>query len=46
MSEIDCMDKVDADDRVHRATESDEEQVLTDLYGDPDQQGVYRGAGE
>lgn len=40
------MARVDADPRVHRATEPDEEQVLADLYGDPDQHGVYRGAGE
>ena len=46
MTEIEHMDEVDADPRVHQATEPDEEQVLAGLYGDPDQHGVYRGAGE
>jgi hypothetical protein len=39
------MDEVDMHPDVGRATEADEEQVLRDLYGDPDEQGVYRGVG-
>lgn len=41
-SEIERMDEVDADPRVHTATETDEETVLRDLYGDPDRYGIYR----
>jgi hypothetical protein len=43
MSETEHMEQVDADPRVHRATEDDEETVLKDLYGEPDTYGVYRG---
>ncbi|MBO2449929.1 hypothetical protein J4573_22695 [Actinomadura barringtoniae] len=45
MKEIDLMDQVDANPDVHRATEPDEEQVLRELYGEPDADGVYRGEG-
>lgn len=45
MSETEHMDEVDADPRVHRATEDDEEAVLRELYGEPDAYGVYRGVG-
>ncbi|WP_278045339.1 hypothetical protein [Actinomadura fibrosa] len=37
------MDAVDAHPDVHRATESDEEQVLEELYGAPDSDGYFRG---
>ncbi|REE97303.1 hypothetical protein [Thermomonospora umbrina] len=37
------MDEVDANPNVHRATEQDEMQVLTALYGEPDVDGVFRG---
>jgi hypothetical protein len=37
------MDRVDANPGVHTVTEDDEEQVLKDLYGDPDDDGIYRG---
>lgn len=43
MSELEHMDQVDRHPGVDRATESDEEQVLEALYGEPDAQGVYRG---
>lgn len=36
---------VDAHPDAHRATESDEERVLRELYGEPDADGVYRGEG-
>ncbi|TYB48479.1 hypothetical protein [Actinomadura chibensis] len=38
------MDEVDVNPAVHHATESDEERVLTELYGAPDADGIYRGA--
>jgi hypothetical protein len=34
---------VDAHPDVHRPTESDEERVLAELYGDPDDDGFFRG---
>lgn len=37
---------VDSHPDVHRATEADEEAVLRALYGEPDEHGVYREAGE
>ncbi|WP_242890301.1 hypothetical protein [Actinomadura litoris] len=40
------MDEVDARPEVHRATEPDEEAVLRELYGEPDQYGVYKGVEE
>ncbi|XVQ12114.1 hypothetical protein ACQP1W_05910 [Spirillospora sp. CA-255316] len=40
------MDQVDVHPDVHRATEDDEEQVLLGLYGEPDQEGIYRGEEE
>jgi hypothetical protein len=44
-TEREDMTAVDAHPDVHRATEDDEEQVLKDLYGEPDADGVYRGEG-
>ncbi|GAA1526372.1 hypothetical protein GCM10009678_04740 [Actinomadura kijaniata] len=41
--ELSNMHMVDAHPDVHRATEPDEEQILRDLYGPPDADGVYRG---
>lgn len=32
------------DRREWGATEDDEEQVLADLYGEPDDDGIYRGS--
>ncbi|MFI0446194.1 hypothetical protein [Actinomadura sp. 6N118] len=46
VTEVDYMDLVDVHPDVHRATEPDEEQVLRDLYGEPDADGVFRGDGE
>lgn len=40
------MDQVDVHPDVHRATEADEEEVLRELYGEPDEQGFYRGGTE
>ncbi|MFI0357669.1 hypothetical protein [Actinomadura sp. 9N407] len=37
------LDEVDVHPDVHRATEEDEEQVLRALYGEPDEDGIYRG---
>lgn len=37
------MSKVDAHPRVDAVTEDDEEQVLQDLYGDPNDDGFYTG---
>lgn len=37
------IDQVDVHPDVHRATEPDEEQVLRHLYGEPDEEGFYRG---
>lgn len=39
------MPLVDANSDVHRATESDEEQILNELYGPADPDGIYRGEG-
>ncbi|WP_278045283.1 hypothetical protein [Actinomadura roseirufa] len=39
------MPKVDVNPGVHQATEDDEEQVLRDLYGAPDPDGIFRGEG-
>jgi hypothetical protein len=39
------MDRVDVNPGVDRATEPDEEQVLRDLYGQPDGDGIFRGEG-
>ncbi|MGI5419436.1 hypothetical protein [Actinomadura luteofluorescens] len=39
------MDEVDVNPNVHRATEPDEEQVLRELYGEPDADGIFRGQG-
>lgn len=41
--ELSRMGAVDVDPRVHKATEEDEEQILTSLYGQPDEHGVFRG---
>ncbi|MBA9002186.1 hypothetical protein [Thermomonospora cellulosilytica] len=41
--EILHMDKVDVHPDAHRATEPDEEQVLRELYGEPDADGFFRG---
>ncbi|WP_033423959.1 hypothetical protein [Actinomadura flavalba] len=43
-AELEEMDKVDVHPDVHRATEPDEDQILRDLYGEPDAEGVFRGA--
>lgn len=43
MSSPEEMDQVDAHPDVHRATEPDEEQVLRELYGEPDEHGFFRG---
>lgn len=43
--ELAHMGKVDVHPDVHRATESDEEEVLRRLYGEPDEQDFYRGEG-
>ncbi|GAA4320927.1 hypothetical protein [Actinomadura luteofluorescens] len=43
MAEADHMNEVDVDPGVHRATETDEEQVLRGLYGEPDAAGIFRG---
>lgn len=45
IEELVNMPLVDANPDVHRATESDEEQILTEMYGPPDADGVYRGEG-
>ncbi|GAA2441977.1 hypothetical protein GCM10010191_67820 [Actinomadura vinacea] len=34
---------VDRNPDAHRATEPDEEQILRELYGEPDADGVFRG---
>ncbi|MEU5880757.1 hypothetical protein [Spirillospora sp. NPDC047279] len=44
--EVDYMDQVDVHPDVHRATESDEDQILRDLYGEPDDDGIFRADGE
>lgn len=43
MGDREQMADVDAHPDAHRATESDEEKVLRELYGEPDADGVYRG---
>jgi hypothetical protein len=45
-AEASRMGGVDQDPRTHQATEPDEAQILADLYGPPDADGVYRGTGE
>jgi hypothetical protein len=40
------MDQVDVHPDVHRATEPDEEEILRELYGEPDDQGFYLAEGE
>lgn len=45
MSDEERMDEVDAHPDAHRATEPDEAEVLRELYGEPDADGVYRGEG-
>jgi len=37
------MEHVDVHPDVHRATEADEEDVLRELYGEPDENGIYTG---
>jgi hypothetical protein len=44
-AELAHMDEVDVHPDVHRATEPDEEQVLRELYGAPDSDGIFRGEG-
>ncbi|GGQ28782.1 hypothetical protein BKA00_006336 [Actinomadura coerulea] len=43
MAEAERMDEVDVNPGVHRATETDEAQVLRELYGEPDAGGIFRG---
>ncbi|GAA2591669.1 hypothetical protein SMC26_06900 [Actinomadura fulvescens] len=40
--EVDYMNRVDVHPDAHRATEADEDQVLRELYGEPDDDGVFR----
>ena len=44
-AEAALMDQVDVHPDVHRATEPDEEQILRELYGEPDADGIFRGQG-
>ncbi|MDL4814836.1 hypothetical protein [Actinomadura opuntiae] len=44
-TEASHMDEVDVNPAVDRATEPDEEQVLRELYGEPDGDGIFRGEG-
>ncbi|MFB4297990.1 hypothetical protein [Actinomadura sp. NTSP31] len=44
-TEASHMDEVDVNPGVDRATEPDEEQVLRELYGEPDKDGIFRGEG-
>lgn len=44
MSEIERLNEVDRAPQVDQATEPDEEWILRNLYGDPDVNGIYRGA--
>ncbi|SNR54787.1 hypothetical protein [Actinomadura mexicana] len=46
MAEADHMDEVDVNPGVHRATETDEEQILRELYGEPGADGIFRGHNE
>ena len=39
------MGEVDVSPGVHQATEPDEELVLTELYGAPGADGIFRGEG-
>lgn len=39
------MDEVDVNPAVHRPTEPDEERLLTELYGEPDADGIFHGEG-
>ena len=39
------MGEVDVHPDAHRATEPDEEEILTALYGPADEDGIYRGEG-
>lgn len=41
--EHEYMDQVDTHPDVDRVTEDDETTVLQDLYGEPDEDGVFRG---
>lgn len=43
--ELTHMAQVDVNPDVHRATEPDEDQVLRELYGEPDADGIFRGEG-
>ncbi|MFG2001287.1 hypothetical protein ACGFNU_19280 [Spirillospora sp. NPDC048911] len=43
--EVDYMKNVDVHPDVHRATEPDEDQVLRELYGEPDDDGIFRADG-
>lgn len=45
MADEERMDEVDVNAGAHHATEADEEQVLRELYGDPDRYGIYKGMG-
>jgi hypothetical protein len=45
MGDGEQMADVDAHPDAHRATEDDELQVLRELYGEPDADGVFRGEG-
>ncbi|TNY37754.1 hypothetical protein [Thermomonospora catenispora] len=45
-AEIQLMGQVDVHLNAHRPTEPDEEEVLRQLYGDPDPDGFFRSAGE
>ena len=40
------VDAVDAHPDAHRATVANEEEILKELYGDPDADGFYRGEEE
>ncbi len=41
--EIEHMDEVDSDPKAHMATAEDEEEVLRQLYGQPDENGIFLG---
>jgi hypothetical protein len=45
MDETRLMVDVDANPNAHRATEADEEAVLREMYGEPDEDGIFRGEG-
>lgn len=42
-NEAELMPRVDLFPGAHQPTEPDEEDVLRELYGEPDQDGVYKG---